>query len=545
MTDGTAQTGSAARLEIDAAGSTARNVGIAAAIIMAGNLTSSLLGFVRQSIMLGVFGDHRVTDAFVAASIIPQMFYDLTVGAAVSAALIPIFTEIVATRGSRSLSGTVGPVLALAWLVLAVVTGVLILVAHPLMSGILATHLGGSTHVSSGTNLAARVLQVLLPSLLFLGTSAVLLATLYSVRRFTIAAFASGFYHLGIIAGALLLARPLGIMALPVGAVVGAAAQAAVQFPSLLRAVGGFRIRFALTPEVRRIVRLYAPVAAGLLVSLVGQVVDLNFKWGLGSGAVAAMGAATALVQFPIGIAVAALSFAILPTISTHVTLGRPDEFKQTLATGLRFVLFLTVPAAVGYLALATPIVALIYQHHKFDHAATVRTATALVGYAIQIPFVGIDQLLIFSFYARKNTVTPMLIGVVGVVIYVVSALLLLPHLHILGLALANTIQNSLHALILLSLLLTTVGALEGAGLIRGIARTFAAALAMGVVAAGSAYLLASRFNGGSLSSRAILVLCPIVLGATCYLGVAALLKSEDLRLLRDISRRAFRPAAA
>ncbi|MGH2441554.1 MAG: murein biosynthesis integral membrane protein MurJ [Chloroflexota bacterium] len=510
-------------------------VGAAALILMTANLSGSILGYIRGAVIGAVFGQNRAgTDAFAAASIIPQMFYDLTIGAAVSAALIPIFSEVYDRSGRKALANLSGAVFALALPLLVVVAALLVVFAHPIMSGILLQR-----HANpAGVDQAARIVQYMIPSLLFLGSSAILLATLYSTRRFTVSAFAAGFYHIGIMAGALLLARPLGILALPIGALAGAAAQALFQVPTLIRHIGVPRIRIVLSPEIRRILRLYAPVAAGLIVSLIGQTIDLGFKWKLHSGAVYAMSQATILTQFPIGIAVAGLSFAILPSLSADASFGRLTEFKDTLSLGIRVALFLTIPAAAGYLLLANPIAALLFEHGKTSAVGALRISEALRGYAIQIPFVGLDQLLIFAFYARKNTVTPMLIGVLGVFIYVGSALLLLPRLHIFGLALANTIQNSIHGVILLVLLLLSIGSLQGRGLGLSLLRVSAATLAMvataALVAWGADQVVHSARLAGELARAAL----PILVALAMYVGVSARLRSEELRLLNELVRR-------
>jgi putative peptidoglycan lipid II flippase len=513
----------------------ARRIGTAAVIIMLGNLTSSALGFVRQAVIAKVFGATLGTDAFFAASIVPQMFYDLTIGAAVSAALIPTFSEIIETREHGALWDLLGSILALAWLALTAIIVLLIVFARPLMTLLLW---GYHTHLRAGAlDLSIEIARILIPTLWFLGTSAILLSALYSLRRFTVPAFASALYHLGVIAGALLLAHRLGIIALPIGALVGAAGQAAIQVPALLRAGGRLRLRIVFTPEVRQVIRLYGPVAAGLLVSIAGQIIDLGFKSELRGGSITAMQFATTLTQFPIGIAVAALSFAVLPSISADAAFGRMDQFKDTLVTGMRLVLFLTIPAAVGYIVLATPIVSLLFQHGHFRPAATARTALALSGYAIQIPFVGIDQLLIFSFYARKNTVTPMMVGIAGVGIYLGSAVILLPRYHILGLALANTIQNSAHGLILLVLLLLSIGTLGGRGLLTSIGTSLIAAGAMAASAGGLAMALASHLDTKLLPGQVVEALVPIAIGAFAYLAAAALMRSRELGLIVTLAR--------
>ncbi len=514
-----------------AASGRGRAIGIAAVILMLGNLSTSALGFTRQAVIAHVFHTAS-TDAWFAASIVPQMFYDLTIGAAISAALIPTFTEIFERDGREALGRTLGSVLVLAWLALGLVVVVLILSAGPFMHLLLHAYPQYHNVVAESVD----VVRVLLPSLVFLGTSAVLLSALYSMKRFTAPAFATTFYHLGIILGAILLARPLGVLALPVGALAGAAAQAAVQLPSLIR--GGIRprIKFELSPTIRKILRLYLPVAAGLVISIAGQIVDLNFKASLGPGAISWMSWATTFTQFPIGIAVAALSFAVLPTISSDVAFLRPDQFKQTLTMGMRLVLFLTIPAAVGFLVAGTPIIRLILQHRDFTAHDTAMTVQALSGYAIQIPFVGIDQLLIFAFYARRNTVTPMLVGVVGVAIYIVSALLLKPHLHILGLALANTLQNSIHGLILLGLLLLAIGPFGGRPLLAGIGRTVVCGVAMAAVTIVVVNVTAGHLGTDRLSARVLTVVATMAVAGMSYVLCAALLRSEELAYVLRIS---------
>ncbi|MGH2447976.1 MAG: murein biosynthesis integral membrane protein MurJ [Chloroflexota bacterium] len=521
-------------------------IGTAALIIMLGNLSSSILGFVRQFVIAGVFGATHATDAFYAAALLPQMFYDLTIGAAVSAALIPTFTQIVQTRGREELWNTFGGVIVLAWIVLAVVVGALVAAARPVMQVLLLGY--QHRHLAAATfDLAEGIARILVPTLLFLGTSAVLLSVLYALRRFRAPAFASGLYHVGVICGALLLARPLGILALPVGALAGSAAQAAVQIPPLVRAGFDFRPRLTFTPEIRKIILLYAPVAAGLVISLVGQVIDIGFKSELEKGTITEMLYATTLTQFPIGIAVAALGFAILPTISADAVLGRTAEFKTTLSAGIRLVLFLTIPAAAGYLALATPIVGLLFQHGHLDQHEANRVSLALVGYAIQIPFVGVDQLLIMAFYARKNTLTPMLVGVAGVGIYVISALLLMPRLNLLGLALANTIQNSLHAAILVVLLVASIGAFHSRALMVSAGKSLAASIVSAIAAAGLALLIAHSVPGRGLAERGLAVIVPVAVAVAIYVGISAALRSDELRavfrLLRSLGFRRLRLA--
>jgi putative peptidoglycan lipid II flippase len=198
------------------------------------------------------------------------------------------------------------------------------------------------------------------------------------------------------------------------------------------------------------------------------------------------------------------------------------------------------VPAAVGFIILGHQIATLVFQHGAFHGGQTSEVATALVGYAPQLPFIGIDQLLIFAFYARHDTVTPMLAGIFGVAVYVSFAFLLFGH-QVLGLALANTIQIGLHATLLAVLLLRSIGWFDAGRL----------GQTVGKVALASAVMAAAVLGVNAVMSHAALgqythlwvVLVPMLVAIVLY-GVALnLLGVEDVGLIREMVTRRIRGA--
>jgi len=510
-----------------------RGIARAAVIIMLGNLVTSALGFVRVLAIGFAFGASPKTDAWFAAYTVPQMFYDLIIGGAIAAALIPAFTGL-AESSKRDFWRVVTTIFVLAAVVLVVMIGLLEIGAQPLMSV-----------VASGFNLkrghgrlalSAELVRVLLPTLFFWGLSAISLAALYSLGKRVAASFATACFHLGIILAAVFLASPLGIVALPIGASAGAAMQFLVQVPSLWRSRRevkdwvGRHIDFH-DPHVRQILVLYAPVALGIVVSIGGQIADTNFKSHLSVGDLSAMQYATTLIQFPVGLVVAALGLALLPMISSDAAAERIGDMKAKLGLGFRLVLVLMVPSAIGFITLGHPIASLLFHHGKLGPLGASHIATALLGYAPQLPFIGFDQLLIFAFYAKRNTVTPMLAGVFGVCIYVTCAFLLFP-LHILGLALANTIQIVLHALLLFMLLIRSIGGIDA----RLVLET---AVKVGVASAimAAAILLINPWTGDHALGRYTTlwaVALPILAAVTVYIAALYLLKVEEVRLIRD-----------
>ncbi|HLJ66369.1 MAG TPA: murein biosynthesis integral membrane protein MurJ [Chloroflexota bacterium] len=524
-----------------------RRIATATLVIMTGTLVASFLGFVRAVVVAAVFGHTGSTDAFVAALVVPQMFYDQLIGGAIAAVLIPTFS-LLATEDLDTLWRVVRAVFLLVGTVMLTVVALLEIAAHPLMSA-LASGFVGRGH---GTlDLSVTLVRLLLPALLFMGLSAVVLATLYSLQRRAASAFAPACFHLGIIGAALVGAGRFGIEALSVGAVIGAASQLLVQLPALFRAIRGhvthsppLRVivhdAFA-HPVVRRILRLYVPVALGLVVSMAGQVADVNFKSHLPqAGDLTVMQYATQLIQFPVGIVVAALGFAVLPSISVDAAANRLEQFKDTLALGIRLVFVLMIPAAVGFLVLATPIVTLILQHHLFNHQGTVRTVTALLGYAPQLPFIGVDQLMIVAFYARHNTLTPALVGVLGVAVYVTSAALLLGPHGILGLAIANTIQIATHTVVLAYLLRRAIGSLTGRGLTATLLKVLVASACMAAVIGAVDRWISPA--GSGLAARLLAVALPGAAALAVYGAMVLLLRVEELTLAYGLVARRLAP---
>ena len=619
----------------ETAGRAGTSIATAAVLIMLGNAVSRLLGLGREQVIAALFGRTGITDAFVAAITVPTMLYDLVVGGAVSAALIPVFSGYAAEGDGAELRRVAGSILTLTALVLSLAVALMWLGAEPLMA------LLGVGFAEEYRELSVQLVRLALPAVVFLGLAGVVTALLYARQMTVYPAFCVAAYNASIIAAALVLSTQLGPASLVVGVLAGAALQLAVQLPGL-RGLGLRPLLDLNHPGVRRILALYAPVALGLVVSQVGVVIDRNLASRAGEGALAAMRFATTLVQLPLGLVVTATAFATLPALSRaadkwlagppslplgegrgegqrasprpemadrhwlraflgHVGAGlraRPPgprgaqlprasagdraaaaagapaqrpaptspmrvsdnvqhpaeglgtgyplpageregtDFSRTLEMGLRFALFFILPALVGLVLLREPLVALIFERGAFRAGDTTMTAWILLFYLPQLPFVAADQLLIFAFYARKNTLTPMLVGVLGVGVYLAAGVALLGPMGAAGLALANTVQHAAHCAVLFLLLARQVPRLLGGQLWGGLGRLAGAALATGLALLAAGPLLAGVCDLSSPWGQLAYLLAATALGGAVYLAVAYLLRSEELRLALALVRR-------
>jgi len=513
---------------------TATRIAKAAGILMLGNVASRFLGVFREQVIAALFGASGLTDAFVAASAVPATVYDLMIGGAISAALIPVFSDY--ADEPEELARLASAVIGLATLALVGVVGALAFLA-PALVAIL-----GAGFAPQVREQAIALVRLILPAVLFMGLSGVLTAILYSRQKFALPAFAVAIYNAGIIATALLLADRVGIESLVIGTLIGALLQVLLQLPGLRPLRLGFSLDLS-HPAIRRIAGLYLPVALGLVVTMAGVFVDRNLASRTGEGNMAAMRFATLLIQFPIGLVATALSLAVLPSLSRHASRAHGDSspqalhpYKRTLTLGLKMALLAMLPATIGLVILREPIVQLLYQRGQFDAYDASRTSLAFLFYSPQLPFVALDQILIFAFYARKNTVVPVLVGVLSIGAYLAAALSLVGPLGMPGLCLANAIQNSLHGLVLLGIIWRLLGGLGGYGLGAVAAKATIASAVMG----GVIYTLLSLLSGAlpGASGLAVLLLAAGGLGAAVYGLLLLVLRVQELDEILGLFRR-------
>lgn len=501
---------------------------------MLGNAASRVLGLGREAVIFGLFGVTAETSAFATASAVPTMVYDLLVGGAISAALIPVLSEHAERDATLRDFGRVAGALLTGTIAAALVVVLLLEPAVPLLVAALGATL--TPRVEAET---IQMTRIILPSVVLLGGAGVVQAVLQARGVFHYSALSAACFNLGIIVGGLALASTLGPTALVVGVLLGAALQLGVQLPGLRGLPLRLRPDFG-HPGVRRALRLYAPVAAGLLLTQMGIVIDRNLAWSTGEASIALMRSATTLVQLPLGLVATATSFAVLPSLSRAAE--DEAEFVGTLAFGVRLALLAMIPTTVGLVLLREPVIHLLFQRGQFTPADTALTGEAFLWYAPQMPFWAVDQLLIFAFYARKDTVTPVVVGVVGTLLYLVVALATVGSLGVFGLILANTVQNSAHCLVMYWLVARRGRGLAGQGLERLLIRCLVASLAAAAVHAAAVAAVGGPPEG-SLENAAWLALVGGAMAAATV-GALALMRTPELVALTAAMRRRLGGAA-
>ena len=427
-----------------------------ATVLSLGGVLSRGLGLVREIIIPHYYGATGLVSAFAIAEFAVKTVYDLLVGGMLTAALVPVLSDYYRPEKRREF-------VEVASVVLTVLSGLaaLLVLALEVFAPFIVQLIGGGLNAENQAA-AVQLMRLVAPAVWMFANAGVLAAILYSRQRFVMVALGDALYNIGVIIAVPLLHQRLGINALAVGILIGSVIQVAFRLPEL-RGMGlhlSMRLRH---PALHRMLALYLPILASVAVGMFQAGVDRRLASGTGESSLAYMRTATTLYQFPHGLVSVAISVAALPTLSRWAASQDWVAYRRTLGAGLRAVLVLIVPATIGLFVLAEPVVRLIAQHGEFTAIDTYWTARVLRFYLPGLIFASIDWPLNFSYYARNDSRTPAIVGVISVGAYLVVALSLLNTLSFLGLALADGVKHAVHAVIMSWLLYRWGGRLHQA----------------------------------------------------------------------------------
>ncbi len=517
-----------------------QGIGTAAALLMVGTILSRVLGLAREQVTAYLFGTGDAVAAFTIADNIHTMLFDLVISGMMQAALIPVLSEFAGEDKREELRDITGTLLTISALGIGAVIVALEIFAPTAVY--VMTELGAADQARSQevVDLTVQMVRLILPAVWLLAISTILMATLYALQRFTRPALSLSVRNAAIVFAALTLGRTtLGVRALVVGIVLGALLLVALLLPGLRDAMPrpNLRVRH---PAIKRIYLLYLPIFIGLFANTFALIVDRNLAWRVGEDALGAMRFATTLNQMILGLVAAAISLAALPALSRHFSARNEEAYRATLARGLRMVTVLVVPAAFGMAVLSWPIVRLIFFHGATTEEGAELIWLALVLYLPGTLFAAFDQVLIFAFYARQNTKAPQLVGVAAVAVYFVIALSLYQPLGMAGLVLANSVQFTFHAIIMIWLLRRL---LAGDRLDDGsVARTIKVclgvsvvmALVAGLLALGLSFGLPAMEGFGSIFRDLLIVALPAAAGALIYAVGLFRYRIEEARIIQQ-----------
>jgi putative peptidoglycan lipid II flippase len=512
-----------------------RRVTIAAGKVSTATFISRITGFLRDVVLAKIFGATGVTDAFFIAYRIPNFLRELFAEGSISAAFVPVFTEYLTKEGSEGAKRLAGVVFAFLLSVLMIVCLLGVILAPYIASAVAPGFIGQHEKFM----LTVKLTRIMFPFLLFVSLAALAMGVLNSYRCFFIPAIAPAFFNLVIIVSVLFVAPKFSvpILAVGLGVTFGGALQYGIQAVALAKRHLSFKPIFLFThPGLKRILLLVLPAVAGMGVNQINIFLNNIFVSYLPEGSATYLFYGLRLVHFPIGIFGVAMAMAVLPSLSAHATKGELNELRNTFSFSLRLLFFLTIPAMAGLIALAEPIVNLLFQRGQFTYEATRGTVIALWFYSSGLwAYVGV-RIVVSTFYSMQDTKTPLRVGIFAVLTNIFFSIILMGPLKHGGLALANAIGSAVNFTVLFYLLRTRLGKIDGKKILRSFIKITAASIIIGVVGR----LIIGReiwMESGDTLLKACILAGVIALCVIVYFFTMSLLRSEELRYLINMRK--------
>jgi putative peptidoglycan lipid II flippase len=516
----------------------ARSAGLISLAILA----SRLLGVARESVLASYFGASAPMDAYNVAFRIPNLLRDLFAEGAMTSAFVPAFTRVLQQRG-REEAWRLGNLVINALLV---ITGTLAILGMVFAAPITAFIAPKFAQVPGKLELTTLLTQVMLPFLTTVAVAVAMMGMLNSLHRFFIPSLSPAMFNVATILCAITLVPILRkldwppILAIGIGTLLGGLGQMAIQWPVLRRE--GFRYRPVLDfkdPELRRILRMMGPGTLGVAAVNINVLVN-TYLAAAQQGAVSWLGYAFRLMYLPIGLFGVSIATAALPDLSRHASNGDDAAIRRAVSSAIRLMLMLNVPAMIGLIVLAEPIVALLYQRGHFTDADTQATAAALRFYAPGLIGYSIVRIASPTFYSLGNSRTPVIVSVASVSVNLILNIVLVRVMGFRGLALGTAIAALFNALTLLWLLRGRLHGIEGGRVTVTFLKISGAAVVMGIVAALVAAQLEVALPGSGEVARALRVAIAIATALVALVVSARLLRIEEFtdateRVLRRV----------
>jgi putative peptidoglycan lipid II flippase len=530
-------------------------------VVMAAFALARVISLGQTVIIAGRFGVGPEADAYAAANRLPELIFNVFAGGALGNAFIPIFAGFLA-RGDREGAWRVASRVVNAVFVVTLIASAIAAVFAPwLVAEVVAPGFDAANQAQT-----ADLMRILLVGTLIFSVSGLMMGILQSHDRFLLPALAPSMYDIGILIGIVFLLPSLGVRGVAIGAVLGAALHLGIQVPGLIRVRAqwwpGLNWR---DPSLRHVVRLMLPNVVAIGLFSINFVVMGSIASRLGTGSVAALDWGWRLMQIPQTLIGTAMAIVIFPTLSALSELGDTEGKRAAFSGSARYILIATIPAAAG-LALIGPALISLLERGAFDASASTLVYSTLRFFALGIIFHSLLEITASSFYADKDTLTPMAVRVLGAAINISLAFVLsgvaavdaryfgnlaAPYLGLPrhvgavgGLALANSIAIGVEVLILIVILRRRWHGIHENVLRTTLVKTLAATAAMAaVITLINAGWSAVGLDHGRFLFTMLQVAVLTISGIIVFVGMTLILRMEEVRTMLALIRRRRQPA--
>jgi len=507
--------------------------GLASAAMLMVVLTfaARIAGMIRTMVVAHEFGTEGDINSFFAAFTIPDIIYFLIAGGAARTAFVPVFAEYLAHKRYRQAWRVFSSVFWLLFMFGGVMVTLGVAFSPSLAKVAAAGWLGPAPE---RVDVCASIMRIVFPAQLFLVLGGLLMGTLNTFKHFLWPALGPLVYDVAFIVAALIggtLPEAQGLRVMAMGSVAGAVlGSIAIQIPPLVRRGAKLQRIVDIRDEgVRRVIRMALPVILGLAVAEINWAVVKIFASMCEDNAIAILEFANRLWKLPSGVFAAGIAIAVFPSLSEHYARNDSESYLRDFSMAMRNTLFMVLPVTVAFATLATPIVRMLFQRGSFSAESSVIVGRVLLSLAPGMLSLGITYICARAFYARHNTVTPVVVGIVSIIACLGLGYWAAKTSGVLGLGVVTSATAVLNAVLLAVLLKRDVGRLDGARIFRSVARLLPGCVGLGLICWYGGDYLAGRLGVMGEVAKLVTALTPLAAGGLFYVFSCAVLRAEEL----------------
>lgn len=502
-----------------------KNLAKTAGMISILTLISKVLGFLREIMIASRFGSGVETDTYFVAMTATVLIVG-TIGAALKTTLIPIFSEVEGKYGRRGKLKFLNNIFNIVFLIsLAII--VVGYIFSPLTIRILAKDFVGEQF-----NLAVTLNRIGLPIAMFLGLTHVFTGLLDSSEIFGPSAISGLPYNFVFLIYLFLVGKNANIYTLMVVTVIASSTQFLILIPAVRHM--GYRYRFKINLRdryLRKGMYLVMPVLIGSAVQQINIVIDRTLASGLENGSISALTYSSRINDMVIAVFIMAITTVVFPKLSRAFANQDSENANKILGQGINIILIITVPATIGLLLLAEPLVHLFFERGSFLARDTYMTSLALKYYSLGLVGFSLRLMLNKVYYSFQDTTTPMINGIIAVGVNLVFNLILIKSMAHSGLALATSISATVSTIFLFLSLRKKIGPIGITRYIISFFKTLAASLIMGIVVYLIYFKLGALVSSAKIVQMAMLLLS-VAVGMLVYFVLCVVFKVDELKLI-------------
>lgn len=496
--------------------------------LMVVTIICKVSGLVREMILMYFYGTSMYSDIYITSMNIPLVLF-ATIGSALANTFIPLYHENLQKGGKDKGESFLFNVLGIILIMSILISTLAFVFAEPLVK-LFAMNFEGEKLI-----LTIKFVRIMIIGILFISISHIISSYLQVCGKFSMPGLIALPNNIVIIFSIIISVLSNNIFILPIGALAGMIAQFLFILPVAIK--NGFKLKFKFNfrdEYIKKMIILVGPVLIGVAVSQINTMVDRSLASSLGDGIISALNSANRLNLFVTGLFISTLSAVIYPTLSKLSIQNNKEEFNESIVRIINVVILLILPITVGAIVLSNPIVKIIFERGAFNEKSTLLTSGALICYSIGMIGFGLRDILGKVFYSLKDTKTPMINGLISMILNVILNLILIKKWGHLGLALATSISSMICVCLLFVSLKKKIGYFGQDKMLKTFLKSATSAIVMGYSVHYS-FNIIENIIGTSIMSQITNLLSTVIIGVIVYGIMATSLRVEEVSIFIKI----------